>query len=84
MCLRYYVVTFRGARPQKALLTGAQCEALRLQQALAHSLGIRIETLNHLNVIRHAEMLGAPEKIGQWATALGLASYETAEAEVMA
>lgn len=82
MCLRYYVVTFRGSRPEEATMTGAQSNALRLQQALAQSLGMHIETLAPIKDLRYSQQLGPQERLGQWAGALGLACYDLVGQEV--
>lgn len=84
MCLRYYVVTFRGSRPEEATLTGSQSSAVRLQQALSQSLGIHIDTIAPMKDLRPSDLMGSQEHLGQWASTLGLACYELADQEVMA
>lgn len=84
MCLRYYVVTFRGSRPENAILTGSQANAVRLQQALSQSLGIHIDTMSPMRQLKNTEALGTPEKLGQWSAALGLACYELTQQEAVA
>ncbi len=84
MCLRYYVVTFRGARPESATLTGTQANALRMKQALEQSLNMRIDPMIPMPGLLNPGTLGPGEQIGKWATALGLACYELDDQEVMA
>ena len=43
MCMRYFVVTFRGARPDLIGVTGRQADCPMILESLTHSLGLRAE-----------------------------------------
>jgi type IV pilus assembly protein PilM len=75
LCLRYYSVTFRGQRPDKALLVGGEVHETQLAKMLAEGAGIAIEPAEPL---RHADLKGfgpAMSRDGRysdWAVAAGL------------
>src|SRR6185369_12504898 len=48
MCIRYFVVTFRGARPEQIHVTGRQANCPRLLEGLNASLGMRVEPMQSL------------------------------------
>jgi type IV pilus assembly protein PilM len=75
LCLRYYAVTFRGRRPDQAVLAGGGAIEPQLIKALADDAGLSVEPWNILagvDASGAAEIHGDPNP-GGWAAALGLA-----------
>lgn len=75
LCLRYYSVTFRGRRPDKAILVGGEAHEAQLAQMLAEGAGIAVETaspLRHVDVGTHGEEMDRTGRYSQWAVAAGL------------
>jgi type IV pilus assembly protein PilM len=79
MCLRYFVVTFRGARPEQIHLTGRQANSPRLLEGLNASLGIRVEPLQPLRGVSELGEAARPDRSSEWAVAAGLSLYPVAE-----
>ena len=74
LCLRYYSVTFRGRRPDKALLVGGEAREPQLASLLAEGAGIGVETARPLQRVLTANhaALGEGPGFGHWAVAAGL------------
>ncbi len=75
LCLRYYSVTFRGRRPDKALLVGGEVYEAQLAQMLAEGAGIAIEParpLREVDVRDHGPAMDRGGQFSQWAVAAGL------------
>lgn len=78
MCLRYFVVSFRGTRPEQLIISGTVAADALIQDFLSTALSLPLRTLYPL------ELLGSPascpglDRAGQaeWALATGLALYE--------
>lgn len=88
LCLRYYSVTFRGVRPDRAALIGEADRDAELARKLSEQLGIRVEAVSPL---RHVDTSRMPEQarragLGRWAVAAGLSLRglvpQTSQAEV--
>ena len=75
MCMRYYVVTFRGARPELIQLTGRQAGCTRLQETLAANLGMRVEPTQSLRGVSDLGEAARPDRSSEWAVAAGLSLY---------
>jgi len=76
LCLRYFSVTFRGARPESITCVGAPARSNALLAALSETIGLPLRVghpFKHLGTER--VFTGADRRCGQpeWATALGLA-----------
>ncbi len=74
LCLRYYCVTFRGQRPARARVTGAEANDPRLIATLGAGLNISVECGRPLfsidcGMMRPADRLGS---MSEWTLALGL------------
>ncbi len=80
MCMRYYVVTFRGARPEGIAVTGRQAACVQLRETLANALGLPIEEAQPLRGILDLGDKARPDRSGEWAVAAGLSLYPTAAA----
>lgn len=76
MCVRYYMVTFRGERPAFAALVGGDANEPYLCEAVAKSTGLETSVGKPLESLRTADasFIGADRREGlsQWATAAGL------------
>jgi len=73
LCLRYYGVTFRGARPERAMLVGGVASTW-LAQALSESAGVLVSPGNPLEGIDLAAVRDVirPGMEGAWGAAAGL------------
>jgi len=75
LCLRYYGVTFRGARPRSITFTGGEAHDPDLPNLLGDRLGVRVEVgdpfcgvgIEHLGSI-----LDRRGRLSEWSTAFGL------------
>ncbi len=74
MCLRYYVVTFRGARPDALALVGRQAGA-PLREGLSSALGMPVEEAQPLRGVRDLGDAARPDRSAEWALAAGLSLY---------
>lgn len=75
LCLRYYSVTFRGRRPDRAMLVGGEVRESQLPAMLAEGAGIAVEPASPMRLIEingHAEAMGGGERFSEWAVAAGL------------
>lgn len=76
LCLRYYLVTFRGDKPQCVLVVGGEADEPRLAEVIAESTGIETRVARPLEGVDLAgAALGGADRRGsmaQWAVAAGL------------
>ena len=79
MCLRYYVVTFRGTRPEHAYLVGGHAASVRIAESLGQTIGAQLRGAAPLGTIVQDTPLIDPAAAGQWAVAAGLALYSLPE-----
>jgi type IV pilus assembly protein PilM len=75
MCLRYYVVTFRGTRPDALTLVGRQAGTAALRDTLAAALGLPVEEAQPFRGIHDLGDAARPDRSGEWALAAGLSLY---------
>jgi type IV pilus assembly protein PilM len=75
MCMRYFVVTFRGARPDLIAVTGRQADCPMILDSLSHSLGLRTEAAVPLRGVSDLGDVARPDRSGEWAVAAGLSLY---------
>jgi type IV pilus assembly protein PilM len=75
MCMRYFVVTFRGTRPELISLTGRQATCPWLQGSLASTLGLRVEAAQPLRGVLDLGDAARPDRSSEWAVAAGLSLY---------
>jgi len=75
MCMRYFVVTFRGARPETILAAGRQASAARVCEALSNSLGLPVEPVQALRGVAGLNELTRPDRASEWTLATGLTLY---------
>jgi type IV pilus assembly protein PilM len=80
MCMRYYVVTFRGARPETIALTGRQASCPDVRETLAAALGLQVEEAQPLRGVENLAGAARPDRSGEWAAAAGLSLYTHAPA----
>lgn len=76
LCMRYYMVTFRGERPESVLLVGGNADEPRLAEIIAEVTGVETATGRPLEGISAAgaTFIGGDRRgaLAQWATAAGL------------
>jgi type IV pilus assembly protein PilM len=73
LCFRYFSVTFRGARPARAVFTGGEACETTLMSALQRQLGIEVEIaepMRGFDISALGEAAGG--KTCEWAVAVGL------------
>jgi type IV pilus assembly protein PilM len=75
MCMRYFVVTFRGSRPDLITLTGRQATCPWLLAGLTASLGLRVEAAQPLRGVADLGDAARPDRSSEWAVAAGLSLY---------
>jgi type IV pilus assembly protein PilM len=75
MCLRYYVVTFRGTRPDAIAVVGRQAGSAPLRDALASALGLPVEEAQPFRGVHDLGEAARPDRSGEWALAAGLSLY---------
>jgi type IV pilus assembly protein PilM len=75
MCMRYYVVTFRGARPETIALTGRQASSPDVREMLASALGLGVEEAQPLRGVHNLGDAARPDRSGEWAVAAGLSLF---------
>lgn len=76
LCLRYYSVTFRGRRPESAMLVGGESYETQLAGILAEGAGVEVapaKPLEGIEVSPDCELSRESGTLGEWAVALGLA-----------
>lgn len=74
LCLRYYSVTFRGARPTRVRLVGGEAADPQLLQILNGALSIPVETGRALQNVDFSKMRPTLRKgpMSEWSVAMGL------------
>ena len=75
MCSRYYTVTFRGKRIERAIVSGGEAYETILQNVLRRQLAVQIEVTQPLRGLDTAGTNLANDKRGlfcEWAVAVGL------------
>jgi len=75
MCMRYYVVTFRGNRPEAITVAGRQASSPQVRQILASALGLNVEEAQPLRGVHDLGDTARPDRSGEWALAAGLSLY---------
>jgi type IV pilus assembly protein PilM len=75
MCLRYYVVTFRGTRPETLAVVGRQAGVASLREGLAAALGLPVEEAQPFRGVHDLGATARPDRSGEWAVAAGLSLY---------
>jgi type IV pilus assembly protein PilM len=83
LCLRYYSVTFRGARPEVVKLVGGEAHDPQLSHILAESAGVVTEPANPLQMVDPASIPQSDDFQGMncdWAVAAGLSMREVHKA----
>ena len=75
MCLRYYVVTFRGTRPESLAVVGRQAGAAPLRESLSAALGLPVMEAQPFRGVRDLGAAARPDRSGEWAVAAGLSLY---------
>ncbi|HUO08609.1 MAG TPA: pilus assembly protein PilM [Phycisphaerae bacterium] len=81
MCMRYFVVTFRGSRPDLIALTGRQSSCPRILEALSNILGVPTEAAQPLRGVLDLQDVARPDRSGEWAVAAGLSLYPVEAAQ---
>jgi len=74
MCLRYFMVSFRGHRPVRARLVGGEAADPQLQAIIQSSLNIPVEVAKPLFSVDTSRMRAADRRgsMSQWTLAMGL------------
>jgi type IV pilus assembly protein PilM len=75
LCFRYYSVTFRGAKPKEAILSGGESYESHLVKALASQLGIDVrvsQPLRGIDLTRVSFSFDNGSPLCEWAVATGL------------
>ncbi|HEY4329707.1 MAG TPA: pilus assembly protein PilM [Phycisphaerae bacterium] len=75
MCMRYYVVTFRDARPEIISIAGRQAAFAHVRENLAATLGLQVEEAQPLRGVAELGDAARPDRSGEWAVAAGLSLY---------
>ncbi len=75
MCMRYYVITFRGSRPEAIGLIGRQAACADVREILAAALGLQVEEAQALRSVQNLGDAARPDRSGEWAVAAGLSLY---------
>ncbi len=75
MCMRYYVVTFRGARPETLLLAGRQASCSHTRDILASALSLQVDEAQPLRGVQDLRDAARPDRSGEWSIAAGLSLY---------
>jgi type IV pilus assembly protein PilM len=75
MCMRYYVVTFRGSRPECLALVGRQSASVQVREVLTAALGLQVEEAQSFRGVQELGEVARPDRSGEWAVAAGLSLY---------
>jgi type IV pilus assembly protein PilM len=75
MCMRYFVITFRGVRPDLITITGRQANCPRILENLAATLALRVEPARPLRGVLDLGDVARPDRSGEWSVAAGLSLY---------
>lgn len=89
LCFRYYSVTFRGARPAEAILSGGESYETNLVKVLTHHLGIEVrqsEPLKGIDITKVEHLFDGNTPFSEWAvaTGLGIRGWDMANSEMQA
>jgi type IV pilus assembly protein PilM len=84
MCLRYYVVTFRAARPETLIAVGRQAVNARLLELLSNALGLNVAAGTPLRGVENLTEATRPDRSAEWCAAAGLSLYPVGEARAEA
>ena len=76
--MRYFVVTFRGSRPETILLSGRQAACAEVRDTLAAALGLQVEEAQPMRGVHDLGEAARPDRSGEWAVAAGLSLYTSA------
>ena len=87
LCFRYYSVTFRGARPKEAILSGGESYETHLVKSLTSQLGIETrisQPLRGIDLTKVASLFDSSSPLCEWAvvTGLGIRNWDAAHCEV--
>ena len=72
LCLRYYSVTFRGRRPEGAILVGGEARDPQLARLLSEQAGVHIEPARPPAWLDTGDTVVGTDTVGAWAVAAGL------------
>ncbi len=75
LCLRYYSVTFRGRRPEEALVVGGESNSAWLWARLCEDADLRPaaqDPLSSLDLSPVLPVVGGPDKSASWTVSAGL------------
>jgi type IV pilus assembly protein PilM len=75
LCLRYYAVTFRGARPEKITFTGGESQNAAIPATLGERLGVEAvagDPLRGVKIDHLGPVLDRRGRLSEWTTAFGL------------
>jgi Tfp pilus assembly PilM family ATPase len=75
LCLRYYSVTFRGARPESVTFTGGEAQNIDIPTALGERLGVEVRTADLFRGVKTdhlGQVLDRRIALPEWTTAFGL------------
>jgi type IV pilus assembly protein PilM len=75
MCMRYFVVTFRGSRPETILISGRQASCVQVRETLAAALGLQVDETQPMRGVQDLGDVARPDRSGEWAIATGLSLY---------
>ncbi|MBW8034666.1 MAG: hypothetical protein FVQ79_03130 [Planctomycetes bacterium] len=89
LCFRYYSVTFRGARPTEAILSGGESYETNLVKALTRHLGIDVrqsEPLKGIDLTKIEHLIDSSSPLSEWAvaTGLGIRGWDMVNSEMQA
>lgn len=76
MCLRYFVVSFRGTRPEQLTLSGTMAHDSLVHEYLGGTLGLPIRALNPLSGVGTLHQQARPDRCAEWTLTTGLALYD--------
>lgn len=88
LCMRYYMVTFRGDKPECVLVVGGEAEEPRLTEVIQEAAGIETRVARPLEGfdLSQARLMGVDRRssMSQWTAAAGLSLREEAAAAAKA
>lgn len=79
LCLRYYSVTFRGRRPEDAIVVGGESGNLWLWAKLCDEAGLKPsadEHMSNLDLTAVSDVVGGPDQWPAWTVAVGLSQRQ--------
>ena len=82
MCMRYYVVTFRAARPESIEVAGGGGNCPRVLETISTVLGLRADAAQPLRGVGKLNESTRPDRSADWAVAAGLSLYGAEAARV--